>query len=275
MKKIRFGEVAILTIMLLLLIEELWLSKIIKSGMDAKTGELVNMIISRVLGGLAFLILTISCKYRVMSPFKNTSGKAWLIALPALIVALNNLPFLSLLSGEASVHGAWWQLSLLLAQCMAVAFFEEMTFRSFVMLAVMEKRRASVKDIFVSIVITSGIFGLVHLVNLFTSSPVAVILQILYSFLIGAMCSVVLLYTRNIWICVLIHGLFNFMGDIVPSFGKGKIIWDHIPTIIITTIIGVLAAVFYVAVFLKFKAEDTDHIYGSDKGRVKENTVTE
>ena len=262
--------------MALLLVEELWLSKFIVAQMDAKSGELVNMIISRTLGGVAFLLLTISCKYRVLSLFKNTSGKAWLIALPAILVALNNLPFLSILSGEARVFGAWWQIGLLFLECMAVAFFEEMTFRSFVMLTVMEKRRASVKDIFVSIVISSAIFGLVHLINMFTSSPIAVILQILYSFLIGAMCSVVLLYTRNIWICVLIHGLFNFMGDIIPSYGEGKIIWDHIPTIVITAILGVLAAIFYIAVFVKFRAEDTDLIYGSGKGRIKaeDNALT-
>ena len=140
LKKIKFTEIAILIIMALLLVEELWLSKVVSAQIEGKSGELVNMIISRSLGGLAFLILTLSCKYRVVSPFKNTSGKAWLIALPALIVALNNLPFLSLLSGEARVFGAWWQISVLLIECMAVAFFEEMTFRSFVMLTVMEKR---------------------------------------------------------------------------------------------------------------------------------------
>ena len=276
MKKIRFSEIAIFAIMALLLVEELWLSKFIGAQMDAKSGELVNMIISRTLGGVAFLLLTISCKYRVLSLFKNTSGKAWLIALPAILVALNNLPFLSILSGEARVFGAWWQIGLLFLECMAVAFFEEMTFRSFVMLTVMEKRRASVKDIFVSIVISSAIFGLVHLINMFTSSPIAVILQILYSFLIGAMCSVVLLYTRNIWICILIHGIFNFMGDIVPSYGEGKIIWDHMPTIVITAILGALAAIFYIAVFVKFRAEDTDLIYGGGKGRIKaeDNALT-
>lgn len=274
LKKIRFTEIAILVIMALLLIEELWLSHVISAQMDKKSGELLNMIISRSLGGLAFLILTISCKYRVVSLFGGVSGKAWLIALPALLVALNNLPFLSLLSGEARVFGTPWQIGILLIECMAVAFFEEMTFRSFVMLTVMEKRRASVRDIFISIVITSAIFGLVHLVNIFISSPIAVILQILYSFLIGAMCSVVLLYTRSIWICVIIHGLFNFMGDIVPSYGEGKIIWDHIPTIVITAILGLLVAIFYIAAFLKFNAEDTDLIYGSDKGRIKVNADT-
>ena len=269
MKKIRFGEAAVLFIMLLLLIQEVWLSKAIIEYLGDKSGELVSMIISRTLGGLAFLILTVSCKYRVLALFKNTSIRALLISVPAILVALNNLPFLSLLSGEAKVNGGFWELALLFTQCMAVAFFEEMTFRSFVMLTVMEKRRASIKDIFVSIIITSVIFGLVHLVNIFTSSPVAVILQICYSFLIGAMCSVVLLVTRNIWMCILTHGLFNFMGAIVPTYGEGKIIWDHLPTIIITAVVGVLAGIFYIVVFTKLKVEDTDLIYGSDKGRIK------
>ena len=169
MKKIKFYEIAILLIMIFLLFQEFVLSKLILERAGAENGYIINMTISRFLGGLAFLILTISCRYRVLSLLKNTSAKSLLIALPALLVALNNLPFLSILSGEAKVFGAWWQLLILLCECMAVAFFEEMTFRSFVMLTVMEKRRGSIKQIFMSIIISSAIFGLVHLVNLFTS----------------------------------------------------------------------------------------------------------
>ena len=271
-KKSRIPEFCVLVIMLLLLLEEVFISKKILSITDATTGELINMIISRTLGGLAFLILGISCRYKVFNIFKVRSAKSLIFVLPAIIVALNNIPFLSILEGEAKITGSFWQLSLLLFECLAVGFFEEMTFRSFVMMTVMEKRRATRKQIFVSIIITSVIFGLVHLVNMLTSSPVAVLLQICYSFLIGAMCAVVLLICGNVWICVLIHGLFNFMGAIVPTFGEGKLIWDHVPTMIITAAVGIIVTVFYVIVFTKYDPEDTDLLYGTKKGRIKDHT---
>lgn len=271
-KKGRAAEISIFVIMLLLLVEELFLSKKIVSLTDATTGELINMIISRTLGGIAFLILGISCKYKVFNIFKIRSAKSILFVIPAMIVALNNIPFLSILEGEAKITGNMLQLALLLIECLAVGFFEEMTFRSFVMLTVMEKRRATRGQILVSIIITSVIFGLVHLINMFTSSPVAVLLQICYSFLIGAMCAVVLLISCNVWLCVLIHGIFNFMGAIVPTYGEGKLIWDHIPTMIITAVVGIIVAIFYIMVFTRYKPEDTDMLYGSDKGRVKNIT---
>ena len=272
LKKTRIPEICVFVIMLLLLIEELLISKRIKVVTDNTTAELINMIITRALGGLAFLILGISCGYKVFNIFKVRSAKSLIFIVPAIIVALNNMPFLSVLEGEARVTGSFWQLALLLLECLAVGFFEEMTFRAFVMLTVMEKRRSTRKQIFTSIIITSVIFGLVHLINMLTSSPVAVLLQICYSFLIGAMCAVVLLICGNVWICVLIHGLFNFMGAIVPTYGEGKLIWDHIPTMIITAVVGVIVAVFYIAVFIKYDPENTDILYGTDKGRIKETT---
>lgn len=271
-KKGRATEICVFAIMILLFIEELFLSKKILSLTDATTGELINMTISRTLGGIAFLILGISCGYKVFNIFKVRSAKNLILVVPALIVALNNIPFLSILEGEAKITGNMWQIFLLFLECLAVGFFEEMTFRSFVMMTVMEKRRATRLQIFVSIIITSVIFGLVHLINMFTSSPVAVLLQICYSFLIGAMCAVVLLISGNVWICVLVHGLFNFMGAIVPTYGEGKLIWDHIPTMIITAVVGIIVAIFYVIVFTKYKPEDTDALYGSHKGRVKNIT---
>ena len=272
LKKSRIAEIFVLFIMLLLLAEEFFISKKILDMTDATTGELINMTISRTLGGLAFLILGISCGFKVFNVFKVRSAKSIVLVIPAIIVALNNIPFLSILEGEAKITGNIWQLLFLFAECLAVGFFEEMTFRSFVMLTVMEKRRSTRKQIFVSIIITSAIFGLVHLINMFTSSPVAVLLQICYSFLIGAMCAVVLLICGNVWICVLIHGLFNFMGAIVPTYGEGKLIWDHIPTMIITAVVGVIVAVFYVVVFTKYDPENTDILYGTDRGRIKEAT---
>ena len=99
-----------------------------------------------------------------------------------------------------------------------------------------------------------------HLVNiLLGSSPGAVIMQIGYSFLIGAMCSVVLLKTANLWLCVILHSVFNFCGALVPRCGEG-IIWEPF-TVTLTVIIAIATTVYMVLEFLKIKTEECDRIY--------------
>jgi hypothetical protein len=91
-----------------------------------------------------------------------------------------------------------------------------------------------------------------------------VLLQIGYSFLIGAMCSVVLIRTANIWLCVLLHAIFNFTGALVPICGGG-VIWDA-PTVIITAVIAVAVTVYMVILFIKTPNDAMDEIYGKKSG---------
>ena len=84
-------------------------------------------------------------------------------------------------------------------------------------------------------------------------------MQIGYSFLIGGMCSVVLIKTANIWHCVAIHAIFNFSGAVVPTLGAGEI-WDSL-TIMITAIIAVITFVYMLVFFLRFDVRETERIY--------------
>ena len=164
-----------------------------------------------------------------------------------------------MIKGNATVDATAGKIILLAAECLAVALFEEMAFRGVILLGFAEKRRGSRLGLFISIVLSSAVFGAVHLLNIFTSSPIAVLMQIGYSFLIGGMCSVVLLKTANIWHCVAIHAIFNLSGAIVTTFGYGEI-WDRF-TIIVTAIIAVLTFVYMLVFFLRFDVKETDKIY--------------
>ena len=134
-----------------------------------------------------------------------------------------------------------------------------MAFRGVVFLSLLEGRRKTKLGAFMSIAITSVVFGVVHLVNLFTgASPAAVLLQVGYSSLIGAMCSVVLMKTANIWLCVVLHAVYNFCGNVVPTLGGGSL-WDT-PTVIITAILAVATTAFMTVAFFKMKPQELDRI---------------
>jgi membrane protease YdiL (CAAX protease family) len=129
---------------------------------------------------------------------------------------------------------------------------------------ILEGRHKTRKDVFWSIVYSSLIFGGIHIVNLFAgSSIVPVIQQLGYSFLIGAMCAVALIITRNIWMSVMLHATFNFAGGLIPTLGSGNI-WDT-ATIIITAVLAVIVTVYMVMLFLRIDLSHIDEFFTKNK----------
>ena len=250
--------IALISIILLLLCEIFGFSSLF-DGADQNTRTSLDMIATRLLGGIAFLSMLINLGYRVLDPIGNRFWGSILFAIPAFVIAVNNFPFSCVIGGEAYLSAPWWAVALLLLECMCVGFFEECAFRGVVFLGILKKNPHSRVWAFVSIAASSVVFGLVHLINLIESSPLAVLMQIGYSALIGAMCAVVLMKSANIWLCVIIHGLFNFAGAVIPRCGFGEI-WDPF-TVALTVVVSVAVALYFVIYFIKGKFEAVSDIY--------------
>ncbi len=248
----------------LLLLYELVLKRIMFSGLPADEKLMADMLISRVLGGAVFLVFTVYLGYRVLCPISFPLMKNFLYILPALVIAVNNLPIIPLIAGQSKITADGGKILLLLLECLAVGFFEEMAFRSVVMLGIMENKRGTKKGILMSILLSAAVFGAVHIINMFISPSVMVILQILYSALIGAMCSIVLLLTRNIWACVALHGLFNFFGALISECGEGRGFFSDVPTQILTAVIAIAVIAIYIWLFVSFDVKETDEIYSRE-----------
>jgi membrane protease YdiL (CAAX protease family) len=245
---------------LLLLYEFLGVELFFGEIVDPTIKRLVDMTVTRALGGVIFLVLLIHLGYRVKNPIRAPFWRSMAFALPAIAVVVNNLPIYPLISGIATVSAPAWKILLLAAECFCIGFFEETCFRGVILLGFMEKRMDTKLKQLYAILLSSAVFGGIHLVNLFLgASPVAVLMQIGYSFLIGAMCSVILLKTANIWLCVMLHAVFDFCGALVPTLGQG-IIWEPL-TVTLTVVIAVATTVFYTAAFIKIRSEEIARIY--------------
>ncbi len=234
---------------------------------DPVLSPVMNMTLTRLVGAVVFFALLLSEGYRVLHPLQGFRpfGKFLLFFLPPLLVVVNNMPLLGLLWGEATiVHSApvyWIWFAL---ECLAIGLFEEAAFRGVILLIFAEKRHATRRGLFMSIILTSAVFGLVHLVNLAMGAGIgAVLTQIGYSFLIGAMCSVVLFKTRNLWLCVLLHAVFDFGGKMIETLGAGKI-WNT-PTIVITAFLAVLTTAYLVWHFFRLDLDEVGKIYPPKK----------
>lgn len=276
-KKKRQGEIARKILLLLMLAAvvgvELWY-RLYDSPTEYIT-ELYSSL-SRFFGGCVALMFIFEFSFgRILSPLGNRRLGALIYVLPALAVTVNNFPWVSFLSGDCSLDATAGQIAFFAFSCFCVGFFEELTFRGCALMLLLKSRRGSKLKIFMAIFWSSVIFGVIHLVNIFTASPGAVFLQIGYSALIGALCCVVLLETGNIWLCVIIHAIYNFAGGVVPAFGEGAI-WTA-PEIALTAVVGVAVALWSLIRFIRMPVERADELFSGvarAKGSCGNSSVT-
>lgn len=230
---------------------------------DEVLQPMMIMAITRLIGAAVFLAILIYNGYRVLDPFRKPFGKSLLFTIPAFLVVLNNLPFIPCLKGQVTmIYTApryWFWFAL---ESLAIGLFEEFAFRGVILLMFAEKRHRTRKDLFVCILLTSAVFGGVHLLNVLAGSGiVAVLEQIAYSFLIGAMCAVVLYKTANVWLCVLLHALFDFNGEVFHTLGVCPGWWDDLPTVILTFVLAAAVGAYMFAALWRMDPRELDRIY--------------
>ena len=232
------------------------LVRLIKTG-DGITDSLLSILITRIfLAATSFFLI----RYvKIIVPMIKL--KPHILHVPCFLVAINKLPFIALLRGTAAVTAPFAKVILFALTCIAVATCEELAFRGLIFLGICQSRRSK-KGIFLSVLLSSAIFGLFHLFNLIDGAGIgSVIMQVGYSFLIGGMCATVLLACRSILPCIALHAIFNFCGGLIPNLGTGfETVWDPL-TIVLTAVVAVVCAVFIIRYLVLHGDENIDSFY--------------
>ncbi len=267
------GYILAIVLFTALLLVALILFPSLKDDLDTDTYTLCELASTRLLGGSIFLLLIPYLGYSLLSPKGIPNARSLLSVLPALLIAVNNFPIIGLISGSVYVDSGLPKALLLVLACIGIGFFEETAFRGVIfplllsrLLPAVRKRAEGRKPsrvspetvaVFLAILLTSAVFGLVHALNLFIGgSPSAVIMQIGYSFLIGGMCAIVLLKTRCIWIPVFIHALYDLGGMLVEYLGGGTL-WDT-PTVVLTVIVSVAVVAYFLVLLFRMKKNEIE-----------------
>ena len=216
--------------------------------------------ISRFLGGIIFILILISIGYKHAFTFKKPVTKSLLIIIPSMIIAINNFPFSAFLNGRTELVEPGYAIYVFLLECISIGFFEEVIFRGVIMIVILQRVASSRKGLLVAVILSSAVFGIMHLFNLFAGASLgATMLQIGYSFLMGMMWAVIYLKTRNIWLSVLLHTIYNFFGLVLFALGTVTNRYDTF-TVISTTILGSIVAVYIVYLFLSIDLEKVKEI---------------
>jgi len=225
---------------------------------NAQDNEMVIHSISRILGGLVFVVIIIGFGYQWIFKSKKI-GKSILIIIPALLISINNFPIIAFFDGRAVLTEPIHRVFLFFIECLSVGFFEEIIFRGILLVFLIKNLKVVKNGVLLSIVLSSAAFGLIHVFNILGGAGVGdTMLQIGYSFLVGVMWSVMFLRTGNLWLTMLLHATFNFFGQVMFNLGTVNGRYD-IYTVVITVTLSVLVLFYSIALYKQFKNQPLIH----------------
>ncbi len=206
---------------------------------DEKLSDYLSDVIIRVACSAVLVYLIKRTGYDALS-FKGITLSSLIVILPVFLVSVNNFPFVSFIRGETGIIRGELILPFAL-NCVATAIFEELIFRGlFFPWCLSVTGNATKKQVFKAVLISSAVFGLMHLFNIFSSPVSAVLMQVGYTFLLGGAMCFVMLKTGCVWICAFMHAVYNFGGLLYKELGNG-FIWSG-GQVALTATVAVLCA---------------------------------
>ena len=144
---------------------------------------------------------------------KQHLGKGLIYGIPFIIIGL----LASLIGNIGSDIESMSAISIggmimFTVNMLFVGINEEISMRSLILNNLILKYGESRKGIYKSILISSAIFGIIHLVNAFFMSPITVIVQSINAMSAGILFAVIYICSKNIWSCILIHALVDWLS---------------------------------------------------------------
>lgn len=134
-------------------------------------------------------------------------------------IAFLSINFMSLPSGILGTIKIE-KLILLALSCLMTGTFEELVFRGMIQNMVLKITDKPMK----AIVISSFIFGIVHILNLIAEPQIVVgtITQVIYTFSLGMVLGTIYMCRGKIIEVMILHGAFNFLGQFTAIFASGS-----------------------------------------------------
>ena len=165
----------------------------------------------------------------------------WLI-WPVIVLSILN--GWSLFTGTIVIDTSKPTLILLfMLLYLSTGFFEEFLFRGVVTTVMLQKWGGTRKGIYLAVIVSSGLFGVLHIINFFMNrfTLLANFTQTIYALFFGVFFAACLLRHNSIWPVVGAHAIFDICGNFneiafVGNFGQiHQTTWNEaFATVIIT-----------------------------------------
>ena len=231
-----------------------WLAGLFSAGKEA---EWITAFVLKAVCSVLPVYLIFQFGFGDLLRLNGKKLKASILTLPAILVMVNNLPILPVMSSNMSINGTFSKFICYGLFCLSIGIIEETVYRGCILPLCAFKCSRDKKGLFWAVVISSALFGAMHLFNLFAGFSPVVFLQVGYSFLIGAVCAFALIVSGNIYLPILLHATFDFGGFLLSEGLATGELWTA-QNVIWTAVSSVVLAVVIIIIFIK---KDFSHVF--------------
>ncbi|MDC0559146.1 CPBP family intramembrane metalloprotease [Candidatus Izimaplasma bacterium] len=217
--------------------------------------------LTRIFAGSILLIVLYQTGYSIFQPKHKKLLPIILVVIPGLLIAINNFPISAFIASRTELTEPFYVVYYFIVECLSIGYFEEIAFRVILLTILLQRLPKTKKGMFQAVLISSAVFGLIHLTNLFAGAGFApTIMQVGYSFLTGAMLAVVYLKTKSFLAIVLLHASYNFFGEVMFRLGAVSNRFDTI-TIVITVLLAIAVSLHYTYTLYKMESDQLIDLY--------------
>ena len=166
-----------------------------------------NDLIVEVFYALTVLIVMILFKNSYV--FTEKKDKFWngvILAVPMLVISLYNFAYSILNIGTFNISS----FINMLIFCLFVGIAEEFLCRGWLQNEFLERFSNNKREIIISIILSSLVFGCMHLVNISFQTVFETIIQIVNATALGFLLGSIYYKTKNIWSVIFLHAFYDF-----------------------------------------------------------------
>lgn len=163
---------------------------------------------------------------------KNSEREGLKIAVCMLLYAVLVLTD-HILQSTMVLKSTWIRLAAYdFILCIGVGLFEEALMRGIVLNGCIKLLPKNKRGLYIAVAISSALFGVAHIVGVFIGSSdnvsqviIWMIGKVIYTGIGGVVYATIYLKTKNIWICAILHAIYDFIlfsGEYWISFAAYK-----------------------------------------------------
>ena len=173
-----------------------------------------NDLITEIFYSFAILIVMLLFKNSyVFTEKKDNFWNGVMLAIPMLVISIYN--FCYSIMGLGSFNLA--NFLNMIVFCIFVGIAEEFLCRGWLQNEFIERFSHNKKEIIVSIILSSLVFGCMHIVNVSFQTTFETIIQIINATTLGFLLGSIYYKTKNIWSVIFLHSFYDFsimLGEI-------------------------------------------------------------
>lgn len=177
---------------------------------------------------IADIIITILCYVLILKlGLKDTAGfhkkgftKGFILGIPFLVIGIGSVIFSNIGTDFSNLkHISIFNTVLFTINMLFVGINEEIWMRGLILNSLIKKYEKS--SIWKPIILSSLIFGLVHIPNIFFIEPMTLLVQVINAMCGGVLFAAIFIRSKNIYSVIVIHALTDWISLFFASCFTG------------------------------------------------------